>query len=121
MKTLLLILFFFTCNGVATTLHLAISANPSRLNPILSTDKTSSDVAQWMFNGLIKYDKDANIMTDLAESYTFVDDTTLIFKLRRDVQWSDGAPFSAKDVLFTYEMITSPKIFMLRALCIFYM
>ena len=111
MKTLLLILFFFTCNGVATTLHLAISANPSRLNPILSTDKTSSDVAQWMFNGLIKYDKDANIMTDLAESYTFVDDTTLIFKLRRDVQWSDGAPFSAKDVLFTYEMITSPKIF----------
>ena len=111
MKTLLLILLFFTCNVMAATLHLSISANPSRLNPLLATDKTSADIAQWMFNGLIKYDKDANIVTDLAQSYHFVDDTTLIFKLRQDVLWSDGVPFSAKDVLFTYETITSPKIF----------
>lgn len=111
MKTLLLILLFFTCNVVASTLHLSISANPSRLNPIISTDKTSSDVAQWLFNGLIKYDKDANIIPDLAQSYHFVDDTTLVFELRRDVKWSDGVPFTAKDVLFTYETILSPKIF----------
>lgn len=111
MKTFLLILLFFTCNVVASTLHLSISANPSRLNPIISTDKTSSDVAQWIFNGLIKYDKDANIIPDLAQGYHFVDDTTLIFELRRDVKWSDGVPFTAKDVLFTYETILSPKIF----------
>ncbi|QIR75526.1 peptide ABC transporter substrate-binding protein [Sulfurospirillum diekertiae] len=111
MKTLLLTLFFFTCNVLASTLHLAISANPSRLNPIVSTDKTSSDVAQWIFNGLIKYDKDANIVPDLAQSYHFVDDTTLIFELKKDVTWSDGVPFTAKDVLFTYETIISPKIF----------
>lgn len=111
MKTLLLILLFFTCNAVASTLHLSISANPSRLNPIISTDKTSSDVAQWIFNGLIKYDKDANIIPDLAQSYHFVDDTTLIFELKKDVTWSDGVPFTAKDVLFTYETIISPKIF----------
>ncbi len=111
MKTLLLILFFFTCNVLASTLHLSISANPSRLNPIVSTDKTSADVAQWIFNGLIKYDKDANIIPDLAQSYHFVDDTTLIFELKKDVTWSDGVPFTAKDVLFTYETIISPKIF----------
>jgi len=111
MKTLLLILLFFTCNAVASTLHLSISANPSRLNPIISTDKTSSDVAQWIFNGLIKYDKDANIIPDLAQSYHFVDDTTLIFELKKDVTWSDGVPFTAEDVLFTYETIISPKIF----------
>lgn len=50
-------------------------------------------------------------MPELAQSYRFVDETTLIFKLRRDVTWSDGVPFTAKDVLFTYETITSPKIF----------
>ena len=110
MKTLLL-LFFFTLTVFASTLHLAISANPSRLNPILSTDKTSSDVAQWLFNGLIKYDKDANIIPDLAEHYYFVDDTTLVFELKQNVKWSDGTPFSARDVLFTYETIISPKIF----------
>ncbi|WP_263834005.1 peptide-binding protein [Sulfurospirillum oryzae] len=111
MKTLLLILFFFTCNVVAATLHLAISANPSRLNPILSTDTTSADVTKWLFNALVTYDKDANIISELAQSYHFVDDTTLIFELKKDVTWSDGVPFSAKDVLFTYETITSPKIF----------
>lgn len=110
MKTLLL-LFFFTLTVFASTLHLAISANPSRLNPILSTDKTSSDVAQWLFNGLIKYDKDANIIPDLAERYYFVDDTTLVFELKQNVKWSDGTPFSARDVLFTYETIISPNIF----------
>ena len=111
MKTLFIFLFFFTFNALASTLHLSISANPSRLNPILSTDSASSTVAKWIFNALVTYDKDANIIPELAESYTFVDDTTLIFKLRQDVKWSDGTLFSAKDVLFTYETITSPKIF----------
>jgi len=111
MKTLFLILFLFTCNSIASTLHLAISANPSRLNPILSTDKTSADVAKWMFNSLVTYDKNAKVIPELAQSYRFVDDTTLIFELRHDVTWSDGVPFSAKDVLFTYNTILSPKIF----------
>ncbi len=111
MKTLFLILFLFTCNSIASTLHLAISANPSRLNPILSTDKTSADVAKWMFNSLVTYDKNAKVIPELAQSYRFVDDTTLIFELRHDVTWSDGVPFSAKDVLFTYNTILSPQIF----------
>ncbi|KHG33882.1 peptide-binding protein [Sulfurospirillum sp. MES] len=111
MKTLLMFLFFVTCHLYAGTLHLSLSANPSRLNPILSTDSASSLITQWIFNGLVKYDKDANIVPELAESYTFKDDTTLVFHLRRDVKWSDGVPFNARDVLFTYETITSPKIF----------
>lgn len=111
MKTLFLILILFTCNLFAGTLHLAISSNPSRINPILSTDSASSQITKWIFNALITYDKDANIIPELARSYHFVDDTTLIFELRDDVEWSDGVVFSAKDVVFTYETITSPKIF----------
>lgn len=111
MKTLLLTFLFLTCNVLAATLHLSISANPSRINPILSTDATSAEVTRWLFNALVTYDKDANIIPELAKSYHFVDDTTLVFELRQDVKWSDGVPFSAKDVVFTYETITSPKIF----------
>jgi len=110
MKTFLLILIF-TCNLFASTLHLAMSSNPSRINPILSTDSASSQITKWIFNALITYDKDANIIPELAQRYHFVDDTTLIFELRHDVTWSDGAPFTARDVVFTYETITSPKIF----------
>ena len=111
MKTLFLILILFTCNLFSSTLHLAMSSNPSRINPILSTDSASSQITKWIFNALITYDKDANIIPELASSYYFVDDTTLIFELRQDITWSDGVPFSARDVLFTYETITSPKIF----------
>ena len=90
---------------------MSISASPSRVNPILSTDSISSEITTWIFNGLITYDKDANIKMDLAKSYKFLDDTTLEFTLRKDVLWSDGVPFSAKDVLFTYNTIISPKIY----------
>jgi peptide/nickel transport system substrate-binding protein len=110
MKTFLVILIF-TCNLFAGTLHLAMSSNPSRINPILSTDSASSQITKWIFNALITYDKDANIIPELAQRYHFVDDTTLIFELRHDVTWSDGVPFTARDVVFTYETITSPKIF----------
>lgn len=95
----------------SSVLHMSISASPSRINPILATDSASSQIARWIFNSLITYDKDAKIKTELAKSYKFLDDTTLMFDLRRDILWSDGKQFTAKDVLFTYETIISPKIF----------
>ena len=39
----------------------------------------------------------------MAESWAFSKDCLeLTFKLRRDVKWQDGQPFTAADVLFTY-------------------
>ena len=42
----------------------------------------------------------------LAESYRFSDDRMrLEFKIRRGVTWSDGKPFTARDVAFTFELL----------------
>ena len=106
---LLSIIIFTTLHG--SQLELSISSNPARINPILATDSASSEISDWIFNGLFKYDKDANIVGDLALSWEFTNDTTLIVYLRKDVSWHDGKPFSADDVIFTYETIMSPKIF----------
>lgn len=95
----------------ASVLNLTISSSPSRLNPILANDSASTQIADHLFNGLFKYDKDGNIVEDLASSYYFEDDTTLIVKLKDNVLWHDGEKFNAKDVLFTYETIMSPKVF----------
>ena len=96
---------------MATTLHLATSSNPARLNPILATDSSSAEIAGFLFNGLVKFDKDSKkIVGDLAKKFYFVDDTTLVFELRHGVKWHDGAEFSAKDVLFTYKTLISDKI-----------
>jgi len=95
----------------AGTLHLYTSSNPSRLNPLLATDAGSSEIAGFIFNGLVKYDKDGkNIVGDLASSYTFKDDTTLIFNLRPNVKWHDGKELTADDVVFTYALIQSQKV-----------
>lgn len=95
----------------SSTLNLSISSNPSRINPILSTDSASSDISGWIFNGLFTYDKDANIIPELASSYEFKDSTTLIIKLKENVKWHDGEIFTSKDVVFTYEKIIDPKIY----------
>jgi peptide/nickel transport system substrate-binding protein len=108
-RYLLLSLLLVSLN--ASTLHLATSTNPSRINPILATDSGSSEIAGFIFNGLVKYDKDAReIIGDLAESYTFENNTTLRFNLRKNVRWHDGHPFSAEDVVFTHELIKSPRV-----------
>ncbi len=102
---------FFPLFLYASTLHLSTSANPSRINPILATDVASSEIANYIFNGLVKYDKDGqNIIGDLAEKFYFEDNVTLIFELKGAIKWQDGVAFSAKDVLFTYELINSPQV-----------
>jgi peptide/nickel transport system substrate-binding protein len=95
----------------ASTLQLSISSNPTRLNPILSTDSASSTISNWIFTGLFKYDKDGAITTDMASSYYFEDNKTLIIKLKKNIKWHDDENFTAQDVLFTYQTILNPKIF----------
>ena len=106
-----LIYFLLSLELFSSTLHLATSSNPSRLNPILATDSSSSEITNYIFNGLVKYDKtNAKIIGDLAKEFYFENNTTIIFKLKDNVKWHDGEEFSAKDVVFTYETIISPKI-----------
>ena len=100
-----------TWNLFANTLHLATSTNPARLNPLLATDSSSSQIAGFIFNGLVKYNKDSTeIIGDLASKFYFENDRTLVFELKKNVYWHDGEKFTSKDVLFTYETLLSPKI-----------
>ncbi len=110
MKFIIVLCLFITAM-ISSTLNLSLSSNPSRINPILSTDSVSSEIGSWLFNGLFKYDKDGKVVVDLASSYKFIDDVTLEIKLKKNVKWHDGKSFSAHDVLFTYNVIHNPKIY----------
>jgi len=94
-----------------STLHLSMSSNPSRINPILSTDSASSEITGWVFNGLVKYDKDGNLVGDLAEKFYFENNTTVVFELKKNIYWHDMQKFSVEDVIFTFELLKSPKVF----------
>ena len=59
----------------------------------------------------MKYDKDLKIVGDLAASYEVKrGGLEIIFHLRRNVRWHDGEPFTADDVLFTYQKLRDPKV-----------
>ncbi len=92
-------------------LQLSISSYPSRLNPLLATDSASSSIADWLFSGLLKYDKEARIVPDMAENFYFKDSKTLIITLQKGLKWHDGVEITAEDVLFTFDTIRSPKLF----------
>ncbi len=82
----------------------------SNLIPMLATDASSHEVAGFIYNGLVKYDKDYNIVPDLASSWDIENDGKLIrFHLRNNVFWHDGEKFTANDVMFTYKLIIDPK------------
>jgi peptide/nickel transport system substrate-binding protein len=82
----------------------------STLIPILATDSSSHAVAAQIYNGLVKYDKNLNIVGDLAESFSVSSDGLQItFHLRRGVRWHDGLPLTSRDVLYTYRVIIDPK------------
>ncbi|NLT24351.1 MAG: peptide-binding protein [Syntrophorhabdus sp.] len=83
---------------------------PSNLIPILASDSASHEVASYVYNGLVKYDKDLTIVGDLAESWEISkDNLSITFKLKKGVKWQDGKPFSAHDVMYTYKMTVDPR------------
>ena len=82
----------------------------SNLIPLLSTDSASHQISAMIFNGLVRYDKDLNIIGDLAESWEISPNGLIItFYLRKNVKWHDGQPFTAEDVLFSYQVTVDPK------------
>lgn len=82
----------------------------SNLIPLLASDKPSHDIASLVYNGLVKYDKNINIIGDLADSWDISPNGLVItFHLRKGVRWHDGRPFTAADVLYTYQVTTDPQ------------
>jgi peptide/nickel transport system substrate-binding protein len=82
----------------------------STLIPPLASDAASHGIASLVYNGLVKYNGQLMLVGDLAEGWEISPDgLTITFKLRKGVKWHDGAPFTAQDVLFTYQVMVDPK------------
>ena len=61
-------------------MSLGVLGEPSTLNPIQQADGAASQVAGSIFNGLLKYNPDLEIIGDLAESWSLDQTTTFIFR-----------------------------------------
>jgi peptide/nickel transport system substrate-binding protein len=87
--------------------------NPPTLS--IHESSTNSTVIPMMplFNNLVVYDQQVaqnspqSIVPDLAKSWSWsADGKALTFKLQEGVKWHDGKPFTAKDVVCTFDLLT---------------
>jgi peptide/nickel transport system substrate-binding protein len=92
------------------TLVDSVTGNVSGLIPNITSDSASHEVGNLIYSGLVTRDRDLNIIGEAADSWTFTPDClNLTFKLRKDIKWHDGQPFTADDVVFTYQTMVNPK------------
>lgn len=93
-------------------LYSAIPGDPRTFNPILITDGTSAALTGDLFESLIRVNPDTTLPEPgLAEKWDIAPDSkTITFHLRRNAKWFDRQPVTARDVLFTMNVIYDPKV-----------
>lgn len=103
--------------GAGDTLHILNPDAPDVLNPHLSLSVKNEEASRITYEPLASFDKDGDLIPFLAEEIPTLengdiaaDGKSVTWKLRQDVKWSDGQPFTADDVLFTYEFISNPEV-----------
>ena len=80
-----------------------LAGNPQYVNPLLGHyNSVDRDLCALIFEGLTAFDEQSNVVPALAERWEVSPDGLIYtFHLRQDVQWHDGIPFTADDVLYT--------------------
>ena len=123
LAALVLVLGAFGCSPASKAeegIVFVIAEDPPSFNPTVADTGYDSLVMELVMLGLSDIDPNGNVFPELAaelpthENGGVVDDEdagtmTVTWKMRDDVQWSDGKPVTADDVIFTYEAITNPE------------
>jgi peptide/nickel transport system substrate-binding protein/oligopeptide transport system substrate-binding protein len=90
-------------------LYLRLNSNPTTLDPALITDVQGGGIAAKLFNGLIRFNDNLDIVPDIARSWTLSrDQVTYTFRLRRDIRFSNGRRITAQDVKYSFERVLTP-------------
>ena len=94
------------------TITVGHTSKPRIINPILTTDSISASLMSLVFNSLVTYDADGQIVPDIAKAWqTSENGTVWRFSLRDDVVFHDGHPLTAHDVEFTYKTMAEVSSF----------
>lgn len=80
-----------------------------KLNPLFATNNpVDRDITSLIFEGLTTVNEYGEVVPDLAENWIVsADGLEYIVRLRRDVLWQDGIPFTAADVAYTFRTVRS--------------
>lgn len=87
----------------AKTFHWAFQGDVITMDPHSTTEYTTVGLLANIYEGLVRRDRAMKLEPALAAEWTLKSPTVWHFKLRENVRFHDGAPFTADDVVFSYE------------------
>jgi peptide/nickel transport system substrate-binding protein len=93
--------------AAAQELRIAVQSEITSVDPHFQNYGPNNGLSRHLFDALIHFDKDDNIVPGLAESWKAMSDTTWELKLRKGVKFHDGSAFTADDVVFSVERVRS--------------
>ncbi|MBD2233986.1 peptide ABC transporter substrate-binding protein [Phormidium tenue] len=99
------------------TLRLLYSRSVLTLNPHLASGYQDFEAARIVYEPLASYNEAGELVPFLADEIPTAenggiaaDGTSVTWTLRPDITWADGEPFTAADVVFTFEFIRNPVV-----------
>lgn len=99
------------------TLKLLYWQAPTILNPHLSTGFKDTEASRITLEPLASFNNRGQLVPILADEIptaenggVAADGKSVTWKLKPNIKWSDGTPFTAADVVFTYQFIANPKV-----------
>ena len=90
-------------SAAAADLRVGLAVEPTSMDPHYHNLSPNNAFAAHVFTPLIDQDENQRLKPGLAETWKPINDTTWEFKLRPNVKFHDGSPFTADDVVFTFE------------------
>ncbi len=107
MRPLIALALLLTASAQAQTLRLGYRTEPTSLDPHYHNATPSSQIALHVFDALTAQSTASLAVLEprLALSWTATSETTWEFKLRPNIRFADGTPFTADDVVFTYQRV----------------
>ena len=81
------------------------------IDPALNTTNDGANYLTYLFDNLLRTDKDGKVVPSLAQKYEVSDDgLTWTFHLRDGLKWSDGSDFTANDFVYSWQRMVDPDI-----------
>ena len=83
-----------------------VIGQPRYINPVYANSDIDRDLIQLVFSGLMKYNKNLEIVPDLVQSYEISPDKKIYtFYLKENLTWQDKESLTAEDVIYTIKLI----------------
>ncbi|MGB9856710.1 MAG: ABC transporter substrate-binding protein [Dictyoglomaceae bacterium] len=84
--------------------------DPPTLDPAMITDTASDEVARQIFDGLVEYNPDGEVVPAIAKSWSISKDgLTYTFYLRDNVYFHNGRKVTAEDFVYSIKRVMDPK------------